>query len=440
MKKVNLFLVKAFALVLFMGLNASAFAQNSIQGVVWEVTQQQDIQYTQKVITEDPQTTISFTQHQSTGEYEFYRTIMGNPNIQSVLLNSSYKVNDMFLLTIGNFKFLLFCGVFNGNVGFIAKANITTSFFTNPPQFDIFTVASSNSIDKIKAYLDANNQPQIVAIGTDNNNKSFFLHFDGATLVYEIYNVFNTNETMDDIEITKNFVVTTGRQMQNSSNIIVRVFDKNSIPNEYEYIFYLNYPTNNPVLCKTTINDNVAIMATTANNAQTHCFELNLTPALMTLLNSQWIDGYGNNSISIRDADFDYVDNHLIIVEQTPSLNYPNNDYAVIAWDIINSAPNVDIYYGLFNNDNYILNGITALDPNKNLFATVGIYPKSNEWLIWYGYRNTTGGNCNKSFTEFTNNLSLIMNTWVNAKQLLKVQINWITHRGSLGKYSNKII
>jgi hypothetical protein len=34
MKKVNLLSVKAFALVLFMGLNAGAFAQNSIQSEV----------------------------------------------------------------------------------------------------------------------------------------------------------------------------------------------------------------------------------------------------------------------------------------------------------------------------------------------------------------------------------------------------------------------
>ncbi|MDR1847930.1 MAG: hypothetical protein LBR17_07450, partial [Bacteroidales bacterium] len=77
-------LVALFFAVMFFDAT-SAFAQNSIQSEVWEVTQQQDFQYTQKVITEDPQTTISFTQHQATGEYEFYRTIMGNPNIQSVL-------------------------------------------------------------------------------------------------------------------------------------------------------------------------------------------------------------------------------------------------------------------------------------------------------------------------------------------------------------------
>ncbi|MDR1847503.1 MAG: hypothetical protein LBR17_05240 [Bacteroidales bacterium] len=395
----------------------------SVQGVTHELYS------TQKVVMENPTTTIAFSHNFATGNpCTFYRIDSNNVTTDVVILDTAFEVKDMVILN----NYLYFCGNFKNTTGFIAKANINDLFY-NTLQFEYDKIPISISIDKIEAYI-YNNATQIVAIGTDTNvtqpyhPMQFLLHSNEALgWFYRIYYSNDPAERMDDLELTNHYVVTVGKKYTEAGDFIVRRYDKTNIPINNGTIQPFTENAIDNFHCKATQGDDIGIAGTTFDaNANTKTLCLVFDVVGLTINQSQYINGYQNQNIIIRDMAYDPSDNHILLIEQTPSLQYPIYEYAVVDWDIYNIPSLVKMYYSI-PNTNDSLSGICVLDSSNQRFAVVGANIPDAEFFIWYGDRNTINGDCNIPENEQTQPFSLNSGKLPTSQSTPQININWDT-------------
>jgi hypothetical protein len=390
-----------FAVMVFDATSANA---QSIKSEVKEINTATGVPYTQKIVALNNDTTIAFTQSiNGNMPYVFYLTPtpLGITNADvAELVDPNYIVNDVKTLSIGSNNLVFFCGEFKGQ-GFIARAIITNLFAGGTNAFQCNMIQNSVSIDKIEVFNNTSGI-HVVGIGTNVNGQSFFLDSDMST--NGLYYCINQNETLDDLTINNQYVITVGRNnnSQMATDIILRRYDKNNIPAPTNEIAF-NFAKSNilhKLHVKTIYNDSIAVVGITDNNtASTLAMIVDATT--FGIVKAEYFDGYKYQSIEVRDLTYYPTLKELIILEYTTSQPTATPMDAAIVWDVVaNPASSVDIYYGLnMMNTLLLLNGIVEYQPYN--FAAIGIDPNTQLVNIWYGDRSITGNfNCNKYVKE----------------------------------------
>ncbi|MDR1725371.1 MAG: hypothetical protein LBR28_03160 [Bacteroidales bacterium] len=233
---------------------------------------------------------------------------------------------------------------------------------------------------------------------------------------------------MDDLEINSQYAVTVGRK-DKSANFIVRRYDRNNITSTIENTYVTKEKNLDKFHAQSIDNDYLAVVTTSTNTqlSKTLCFVVDVPASPnMNILQSQYIDGYREQNIIIRDIDYDSADQHILFVENTPSASVPIATYAIVDWDVSFPNPvNVNIYYPTY--PNYLLNGITNLEPATHRFAAVGVDQSNNEYVIWYGERNGFLNTCNNPVLEQTISYPAIISKHVPVKIRYQTSINQVS-------------
>ncbi|MDR1846657.1 MAG: hypothetical protein LBR17_00860 [Bacteroidales bacterium] len=419
---------------------SKVFAQTQpIQSEVWNMEGIKGIPYTQKIIKEDMYTLIAFSQIDTQNNpYVFYRTSIGNANIDVAELPPEFKVKDMVILN----DTIYFCGYIENSSGFIARAKISDLFYNNYFDFDLISI--SDSIRKIEVYKrNSDNKIQIVAVGTDTHQIDFFLHSDEViSWSYDIYYNTNYTELVDDLEINDEYVVTVGSVSSYYSSpfgtgIIIRRYEKNNIPNNDHQMFaqYAMIPLYDRFQAKTIYGNYLAIVGVVYNDfhpsypIKTLLLIADVMNPTISLPIQQNVDGNFTKDF-LRNLTFYDVDRKMIILESKNSGLYSYPYDAAIIWDISNiysPATTIDLYYGLDANNNHVFyNGIIEYSPYN--FCAIGILDETapTEVILWYGDRNTFGAfNCNAATQEQLVQDNLFIYPFSNVSRFPILHINW---------------
>jgi hypothetical protein len=270
---------------------------------------------------------------------------------------------------------------------------------------------------------------QIACIGVDVNNQSFFLHLDYGTLNYEMFYSNYPNEIIDDLEINSQYVVTVGHapSLFSGFDLVITRYDINVITTNNQLA--LNFPNDKLLYklhAKTVFNENLAVVGTTDYNGASTlmCVFDVINPSI---IKTEWMDGYGNQTIDIRDLAYYPSTKELIILELANTSQSTIPQDAAIVWDVVNPSPiTVNIYYGLQNGNPLLLNGICEYMPHH--FAAIGIDTSNmNTVSIWYGevLINVPTSSCNIPVIEQT--LSAIKQPSQTYNVVLKIKdvVNW---------------
>jgi len=392
---------------LLLSLIAIVFTIQSLaqtQGVVSAVREINRIGeiYSQKIITLDNANAIILSHGSSNGNYEFYKTADNSTNADLAIIPDGFIVKDFQILDDG----IYFCGsVSNKDIGatrgFIARATIDNLFYN--ASFDFDTIQNTQSIDKIKVYYDNNSAIQIVGIGIDNNVQHLFIHCDeNNNWGYDIYQSSSIAEMFDDIILKGNYVVTVGREDNSGYNLVFRRYEKNNITNisQTKFINYTGWQYEDSFLADTIGGNSIAAVTSGidgGNNLITLAHFINVLS-----LSMQQIQAYGSNKYFgheyrlIRDIKYSYIDNKLLILEETPKFSTtlnPVNSIIVLDASFPYNNYYADVFYSYINGIDYKFNSIKEYQPS--IFVTTGINPNNNKVEIWKGNRSILGGNCN---------------------------------------------
>lgn len=116
----------------------------------------------------------------------------------------------------------------------------------------------------------------------------------------------------------------------------------------------------------------------------------------------QQIQAYGSNKYFgheyrlIRDIKYSYIDEKLLILEETPKFSTtlnPVNSIIVLDASLPTNYYGADVFYSYIDGIDHKFNSIKEYQPS--VFVTTGINPNNNKVEIWKGNRSLLGGNCN---------------------------------------------
>ncbi|MDR0789860.1 MAG: hypothetical protein LBO06_03580 [Bacteroidales bacterium] len=413
------------------GFGAAAQTQ-PIQSEVQEVQQGFNaFAYTQKIVAEDPDDFIAFSQTDLSGEpYVFYFIQVSSQDAILAELDPDFAVKDMVLLK----DTIYFCGQFAQDMGFIARAQISDLFWNNVFEYDV--VPDFASIDKVEAYYRPSDAVlQIAAIGTRYNSTFSYLFHSDEALGWQseiLYDNTATPEILDDLELSTKGVMTVGRKFNLlGTGIIVREYDKDYLMSYFDVME--GYPALyalNKLHMKFTEDEKLAIAGTFINNntAQTRTLALIADMYSINFVAREYFDGYNNTDIDVRDLAYFPADGKALILETTTSTGYPTNPFdAAIEFDVLNPpSSNVDMYYGVDASGNRIYySGIVEYQPFQ--FAAIGVTDaNSGQLVVWLGDRSVYGVfDCNKPELEILNQDSLTPWATQNLVQQSIAPINW---------------
>lgn len=178
-------------------------------------------------------------------------------SLKNVEINNSYTVNDFKII---DNSFVYYCGKyfdssdykFKGFIGFFKISEFLSNNIINMNIYKNFSLGGSyvgiSNLSKLEVFYESG-KLHIVSIGsTSNHNKACILeivsNLAGIAGSYNVGVLENSNETIDDIAVTDNYVVTVGGMISSPDAAIHKFSRQNIFSDTVPYDTTYTYPTN----------------------------------------------------------------------------------------------------------------------------------------------------------------------------------------------------